>query len=59
MHLSRWLNLSKFLGFGFLGGPNGPKICGGRTKTEFKDRADNADKSLSLEKKEKTIMLKK
>ena len=36
-HLCRWLNLSKFTRF--LGGPNGPKICGGRTKTDFKDRA--------------------
>ena len=35
-HLCRWLNLSKFTRF--LGGPNGPKICGGRTKTDFKDR---------------------
>ena len=34
-HLCPWLNLSKFTRF--LGGPNGPKICGGRTKTEFKD----------------------
>ena len=25
----------------FLGGPNGPKICGRRTKTDFKDRADD------------------
>ena len=35
-HLCRWLNLLKFTRF--LGGPNGPKICGGRTKTDFKDR---------------------
>ena len=36
-HLCRWLILLKFTRF--LGGPNGPKICGGRTKTDFKDRA--------------------
>ena len=35
-HLCRWLILLKFTRF--LGGPNGPKICGGRTKTDFKDR---------------------
>ena len=29
--------MSKFTRF--LGGPNGPKICGRRTKTDFKDRA--------------------
>jgi len=29
-HLCRWLNLSTFTRF--LGGPNGPKICGGRPK---------------------------
>ena len=34
MPLTCWLNLSKTR---FLGGPNGPKICGGRTKTDFKD----------------------
>ena len=33
----RWLNLSKFTRF--LGGPNRPKICVGRTKPDFKDRA--------------------
>ena len=30
-----WFNLSKFTHF--LGGPNIPKICGGRTKTDFED----------------------
>ena len=35
-HLRRWSYLTKFTHF--LGGPNGPKICGGRTKTDFKDR---------------------
>ena len=35
-HLCRWLILLKFTRF--LGGPNGPKICSGRTKTDFKDR---------------------
>ena len=34
--ICRWLNVLKFTRF--LGGPNGPKICGGRTKTDFKDR---------------------
>ena len=32
----RWLNLSKFTRF--LGGPDGPKICGRGTKIDFKDR---------------------
>merc|ERR1711963_770827 len=36
-HFCHWLNLSKFTHF--LGGPNRQKICGGRTKTDFKDRA--------------------
>ena len=36
-HCCRWLNLSKFTCF--LGGPNRPKICVGRTKSDFKDRA--------------------
>ena len=35
-HLCRWLILLKFTRF--MGGPNGPKICGGRTNTDFKDR---------------------
>ena len=35
-HLCRWLILLKFTRF--LGGPNGLKICSGRTKTDFKDR---------------------
>ena len=42
-HLCRWLNLSKFTRF--LGGPNGPKICGGRTKTDFKDRGSESNAS--------------
>ena len=36
MHLFKLLNKSKFMRF--LGGPNGPKICARRTKTDFKDR---------------------
>ena len=36
--ICRWFILSKFTRF--VGGPNGPKICGWRTKTDFKDRAD-------------------
>ena len=36
-HLCRWLILLKFTRF--LGGPNRPKICSERTKTDFKDRA--------------------
>ena len=31
----------------FLGGPNGPKICGRRTKTDFKDRAILDQKNLT------------
>ena len=33
------LNMPKFTRF--LGGPNGPKICARRTKTDFKERACN------------------
>ena len=36
-HFCRWLNLSKFTRF--LGGPNRPTICVGRTKPDFEDRA--------------------
>ena len=39
MHFGRWLNLSKFTRF--LGGPNRPKICVGRTKPDFKDQASS------------------
>ena len=35
-HFCRWLNLSKHMRF--LGGPNRPKICVGRTKPDIKDR---------------------
>ena len=39
-----WLNLSKFTHF--LGGPNRPKICCvGRTKPDFKDRAESIKSS--------------
>ena len=38
-HFQCFLNMPKFTRF--LGGPNGPKICARRTKTDFKERACN------------------
>ena len=38
------MNMSKFTRF--LGGPNGPKICAGRTKTDFKDQASGAPQTV-------------